>query len=200
LIAAPEKGWRIAALAAGGAAALLILAVAAFFWPGVPMYDTLAQYRQVLGGPVDDWHPPVMVRLWQLLHPLGTGAAPMFVLQVALYASGFALIVAALVRIGRWRAAMLTLLLALSPLLLGWQMVILKDSQMVAALLAAVGLVAWFPLRGNAIPPLVTASAAVLIAYATLLRGNAVFVTVPLTVLLLPTRKRLLPTAALFIA
>ena len=48
--------------------ALLIASVAALFWPGVPMYDTVAQYRQVLGGPVDDWHPPVMVRLWQLLH------------------------------------------------------------------------------------------------------------------------------------
>ncbi len=45
-------------------------------------------------APVDDWHPPVMVRLWQLLHPLGRGAAPMFVLQVALYAAGFALFVA----------------------------------------------------------------------------------------------------------
>ena len=85
--------------------ALLIASVAALFWPGVPMYDTVAQYRQVLGGPVDDWHPPVMVRVWQLLPPLAGGTAPMFVLQVALYAAGFALLVGSLARSGRWRAA-----------------------------------------------------------------------------------------------
>ena len=78
---------------AGAAAALLVASVAALFWPGVPMYDTVAQYKQVLGGPVDDWHPPIMVRLWQLPHGIPPGAAPMFVLQVALYAAGFALLV-----------------------------------------------------------------------------------------------------------
>ena len=48
--------------------ALLIASVGPLFWPGVPMYDTVSQYEQVLGGDVDDWHPPIMVRLWQLLH------------------------------------------------------------------------------------------------------------------------------------
>jgi hypothetical protein len=199
LTPAGGKYRAVTAIAAGFAVAVLIVAVAAFFWPGVPMYDTLAQYRQVLGGRVDDWHPPVMVRLWQLLHPLGTGTAPMFVLQVALYACGFALLVAALVRIGRWAAAIFAILLGLSPLLLGWQMVILKDSQMLAALLAAVGLVACFRLRGRAIPPLVTVATAALIVYATLLRGNALFVTVPLAASLLPTRKRPLLSVALFL-
>ena len=47
--------------------ALLIAGVAALFWPGVPMYDTVSQYEQVVSGDVTDWHPPVMVRLWQLL-------------------------------------------------------------------------------------------------------------------------------------
>ena len=187
----------MAAIGAGGAVALSIVAAAACFWPGVPMYDTLAQYRQVLGGPVDDWHPPVMVRLWQLLHSLGPGTTPMFVLQVALYAAGFGLIVAALVRTGRWWAAIFVTLLALSPLLLGWQMVVLKDSQMLGALLAAVGLVAWFRLRCRAIPWPVIAALVVLIAFATLLRGNAVFATVPLAVLLLPTRTKA-PISAVF--
>ena len=45
---------------------LLIASIAALFWPGVPMYDTVAQYRQVIGDMlVDDWHPPAMVRLWR---------------------------------------------------------------------------------------------------------------------------------------
>src|SRR5881275_3707109 len=90
--------WSAAAFVPAVLLIASIALIAALFWPGVPMYDTVAQYRQVLGGPVDDWHPPVMVRLWQLLHPLAAGPAPMFVTQVALYGAGFALIVAALVR------------------------------------------------------------------------------------------------------
>jgi hypothetical protein len=185
---------------AGGALALLIALIAAVFWPGIAMYDTVAQYGQVLSNEVDDWHPPIMVRLWQLLHPIAAGAAPMFVLQVALYAAGFGLIVAALVRIGRWRAAIAAAVLALSPLLLGWQMVVLKDGQMLAALLAAFGIVAHYRLTGRRVPIFSAAVAAVLIAYATLVRANAVFATVPLAVLLLPTRRRPVLAGALAVA
>ena len=169
---------------------MLIAAVAAIFWPGISMYDTVAQYGQVLTNDVDDWHPPIMVRLWQLLHPLAAGAAPMFVLQVALYALGFALIVAALVKIGRWRPAIATAVLALSPLLLGWQMVMLKDGQMLGAMIAAVGIVAHYRLVGRRVPIIAAAIAALLLAYATLVRANAVFATIPLAVLFLPIRKR----------
>jgi hypothetical protein len=115
------------------------------------MYDTVSQYGQVLTDPVDDWHPPVMVRLWQLLHPLADGTAPMFLVQVATYALGFALIVSALVRTGRWRAGIAAAILGLSPLLLGWQMVILKDAQMLGALVAACGILAHFRLADRKI-------------------------------------------------
>src|SRR5439155_21507438 len=63
---------------AGDAIALLIGLVAAAFWPGVSMYDTVTQYDEVLSNEFDDWHPPVMVRLWQLMHPFASGTAPMF--------------------------------------------------------------------------------------------------------------------------
>lgn len=169
--------------------ALLIGVVAALFWPGVPMYDTVAQYGQVLSGEVDDWHPPVMVRLWQALHPLGATTAPMFVLQVALYACGFPLIVAALVRGGRWGAAVAVAVLALSPLLLGWQMVVLKDAQMLGALLAGFGLLAYFGLAGKRVPIPVAAVVGLLFAYATLVRTNALFATVPLILWLAPRPK-----------
>jgi hypothetical protein len=155
------------------------------------MYDTVAQYRQVIGNMlVDDWHPPIMVRLWQLLRPLGTGTAPMFALQTTFYAAGFALIVGALVRCGRWRAAIAAAALGLSPLLLGWQMVVLKDAQMLGALLAAVGIVAYYRLQQRSIPPAAVVAAAILIAYATFVRANAAFATAPLIALLLPTRHR----------
>ena len=182
---------------AGGATALLIAAVAACFWPGVAMYDTVAQYGQVLGDPVTDWHPPVMVRLWQVLHRVADGTAPMFVLQVALYSAGFALVVAALARSGRRRAAAAAALLALSPLLLGWQMVALKDMQMLGALVAGLGVVGRYRLSSRRVPVAAAAVVALLLAYATLVRANALFATIPLTVLLAPTRSRPVATGAL---
>jgi len=175
---------------AGGSLALLIAALAALFWPGIAMYDTVSQYGQVLSNEVDDWHPPIMVRLWQLLHPIWAGAAPMFVLQVALYAAGFALIVWALVRTGRWRAAIAVAVLAGSPLLLGWQMVVLKDGQMLGAIVAAFGIVACYRGTDRRVPNSAAVVAALLIAYATFVRANALFATVPLALLLLPTRRR----------
>jgi hypothetical protein len=148
------------------------------------MYDTVAQYGQVLSGDVDDWHPPIMVRLWQLLLPLGRGTGSMFILQVGLYAFGFALIADALARCGRWRAAVATGVLALSPLLLGWQMIVLKDAQMLGALIAACGIIAHYRIRQRRISTVVAAFVALLIGYATLVRANALFATVPLTVLI----------------
>jgi hypothetical protein len=150
------------------------------------MYDTVAQYRQVLSNEVDDWHPPVMVRLWQLLRPLAPQAAPMFALQAALYMLGFGLLVAALARKARWKSAIAAAALGLSPLLLGWQMVVLKDAQMLGALVAAVGIAAHYRLQDRNIPFVAAATMALLIGYATLVRANAVFVTAPLAVLLLP--------------
>ena len=64
------------------------------------MYDTVAQYRQVLSGVYDDWHPPAMARVWALLTAFGPGATPMLVLQLATYWLGVGLIGGALARIG----------------------------------------------------------------------------------------------------
>ena len=74
------------------------------------------------------------------------------------------------------------------PLFLGWQAVVLKDAQMVAALLAATGIVGWWRLAGRRVPPPAVAAVVVLIAYATLIRAYAVFASVPLVVLLAPPR------------
>jgi hypothetical protein len=190
---------RIAPWIASGVLVLLIGAVAAAFLPGVAMYDTVAQYGEVLSNRVDDWHPPIMVRLWQLFHGIAPTTMPMFALQVVLYAVGFALISAALVRIDRPRAAIATVILALSPLLLGWQMVVLKDAQMLAALLAACGNIAHFRLSNRKMSVVAVAVTVLLICYATFVRGNALFATVPLAVMLLPTRRRPLVSSALVV-
>ena len=160
------------------------------------MYDTVAQYGQVLSNDVDDWHPPVMVRLWQLLHQLGGTTGPMFVVQAVLYGLGFALLVAVLARTNRWRAAVSAAVLGLSPLLLGWQMVVLKDAQMLGALLAAFGIVAHYRLAERRVPVLAAVAVTALILYATLVRANAVFATVALAVLLSP-RPKSMPAKAL---
>ncbi|WP_245708381.1 hypothetical protein [Sphingomonas palmae] len=165
-------------------AALLALATLLVFAPGYAQYDTVAQFGQVLSGAFDDWHPPAMVQLWTWLHPLGRGTAPMFAVQVALYWTGLGLIAAALP--DRWRQAGV-LALGTSPLFLGWQVVVLKDAQMIATALAATGLVAAFQLRGRPLPIAAVAIAALLLLYALLLRANAVFALAPMIAALAPT-------------
>ncbi len=104
---------------------------------------------------------------------------------------------AALVRSRRWAAAVAAALVAISPLLLGWQMVVLKDTQMLGALVAAAGIVAHYRLARRKIRIAAAAAVVLLIGYATLVRANALFATVPLTVLLLPTNKRPLISLAI---
>jgi len=171
---APPGHWPVFA-----AAALFLLSLA-LFWPGVAMYDTVQQYQQVLSGRYYDWHPPVMARLWSLLAPVAPGTPPMLVLQLALYWTGLG----ALARALGGGKAVAVLALGASPLFLGWQGVVLKDPQMVGALVCATGLTAAWRLRGRAIPWPVLGLVILCLIYATLVRANAAFSTVPLIVLL----------------
>ncbi|MBO9576872.1 MAG: hypothetical protein J7494_14155 [Sphingobium sp.] len=174
------------------AMALLLLSLLAFR-PGVAMYDTVRQYGQVLTGGYDDWHPPVMAWLWSLLHPLGAGTAPMFVLQLAGYWLGFGLFARAL---GGVRA-LFVLLVAVSPMFLGWQIVILKDAQLVAALACAAGLVAHWRLRGERLPRPARLLVALCLLYALLLRANAAFTVIPFAAFLLPPGRARLRVAVI---
>jgi hypothetical protein len=168
------------------AAAALGIASLALFWPGTAMYDTVAQYRQVLSGVYDDWHPPAMARVWALLAPLGPGATPMLVLQLGTYWLGLGLIAAALARTGRARSAIAILAIGLLPPFLGWQGVVLKDAQLAGVLLAAVGIIGWWRLARCRLPGAMLIPVALLLVYAVLVRANAVFVVVPLLVTLAP--------------
>lgn len=130
----------------------------------------------------DDWHPPAMARLWSLFGAHGTG--PMFALQLALFWAGLGGLAAALASVGRGRAAVAVLVIGVWPPVLGWQAAVLKDAQMLGALLAAVGLVAWWRLRGRAVPWPVVGAVVLLMGYAVLVRANAVFAVAPLAVML----------------
>ncbi|MGU3390247.1 hypothetical protein [Sphingomonas sp. M1A8_2b] len=177
---------RISSRSIGIMAAALCLASLALFWPGIAMYDTVAQYTQVLSRVYDDWHPPAMVRLWVLLAPLGAGARPMIVLQLATYWLGLGLIAAVLARTGRGRSAVAILVIGLLPPFLGWQGVVLKDAQLTGALLAALGIVGWYRLAGRPLSRAALIPVTLLLVYAVLVRANAVFIVVPLVVALAP--------------
>lgn len=163
------------------AGAALLCALSLFlWWPGVALYDSVAQYLQVLSGHYDDWHPPVMARLWAGLARVWPGAAPMFLLQMLLYWSGFGLIAAALARRGAKRAAAAVLLVGAFPLFIAWEAAVLKDAQMLAAMLGASGIVVWHRLDARRMGRAATVLVALLLVYATLVRANAAFATVPL--------------------
>ncbi|MEG8016688.1 hypothetical protein [Sphingomonas sp. LR55] len=167
-------------------ATALCVASLALFWPGVAMYDTVAQYKQVLSGVYDDWHPPAMARAWALLAPLGSAATPMLVLQLGTYWLGLGLIAAALARAGRSRSAVAIIVIGLLPPFLGWQGVVLKDAQLTGALLGACGIIGWYRLSHRPMPRALWVPTALLLAYAVLVRANAVFIVVPLVVTLAP--------------
>ncbi|WP_332908717.1 hypothetical protein [Sphingomonas mollis] len=169
-------------------AAALLLVSLAVFWPGFAEYDSVAQYAQALSGSYDDWHPPVMARLWAGLLVFGAGAGPMLVVQMATYWTGLGLIAAALMRAGRVRTGWAVVAVGLFPLFLGWQAVVLKDAQGAGAMLAAVGVVGWWRIDGRRVPSAVWVVAAVLLGYAVLIRANGVFAVAPLVAMLLPAR------------
>lgn len=188
--ATPPRNDPVAAARVGGATLLLLLGSVALFWPGLITYDGIAQFQQALSGQYEDWHPPIMAWLWHGLHTLfGGGAEPLLLLQLALYWAGFGLIAATLARTGRRRSAVFVVLVAVLPVFVGWQGVVLKDTQMLGAMLAAAGTIAWWRLRGAALPFAALAAAVMLLTYATLVRSNAVFATVPFVVLLFAPRR-----------
>ena len=161
------------------AAFLLFGATLAMRFPGVAMYDSVTQYEQATTGIYSDWHPPIMARTWALLNHLRHGTAPFFLIQMLLWWGGIGALSAALGRRQKHGAAAFALLVGIAPLWLGWATVVLKDAQMACCLVGAAGLVAHWRLGEKRMPRGAVALAVLLIAYATLVRGNAAFATIP---------------------
>ncbi|HEX4737375.1 MAG TPA: hypothetical protein VH331_07425 [Allosphingosinicella sp.] len=173
-----EAGRR--GLLHAGAALLLFLLFLALFWPGIALYDSVYQYEQALTGAYDDWHPPVMARLWSLLAHVWRGTGPMFLLQLGLFWLGIGLLAAACARRDHKWAGWAVLALGASSFLSCWMAAILKDVQMVGALTAAAGFVGWYLLQEQRLPAWAAVIVLLLLLYAVLVRANAVFAVVPL--------------------
>ena len=164
-----------------GAGALLCIVLSlALFWPGIALYDSVDQYSQALSGDYADWHPPAMAHLWALFAGWWPGGAPMLVLQLGLYWLGLGLLASASARRGAAAAGWSVLGIGAFLLTSCWMGAILKDSQMVGALAAATGIVGWFRIGERPLPWWAAAFALLLLAYACLVRANAVFAVVPL--------------------
>ncbi|ASN23187.1 hypothetical protein LK07_03120 [Streptomyces pluripotens] len=200
--------WGLAAVAV-----VCGYAVAAVFHPGYLSPDSTDQLLQALRQrPVTDWHPPVLVLLWRaLIHTTGAMSA-MAALQVAvLWAALWVLAVLVWRRTGSRGLSLAVLAVGLAPNIVNLTGVVWSDVHLAYVLLAAcaVALVA----RELPKDRLVSTRWALLtlgvlfLAYAVLVRKNAVPAVIPVFVLLVlgiwPTargRRRWFGAAGLLVA
>jgi len=162
------------------AAALAAGANLAIWFPGDSGPDAESQYLQAVTGQFDDWHPPIMARLWSAFRLLADGDGPMFCFQVVCYWAGLGLIAVTLARTGRWFAAWAMLGVGLFPSLLTTNIVLVGDVGMGATLLGAFAALFWCRAQNREIPPAIAVIALVLLLYGALVRANAIFAVVPL--------------------
>ena len=176
-----DAGARLRGSPAGNGRGLFVLVLLLFglnvllHYPGTMSSDSNYQYEEVISGHVTDWHPPVMVWLWSLLRFFGDGPAPLLLLHLALYWCGFGLLADAVRRSGHPRTALLMALAGAFPPFIHINANVIKDVGMVSSWIAAFGLMYWFRVQDRRVPVLWGLVIAVLTAYGTLVRGNALF-------------------------
>lgn len=182
--------WRFLPFVPLLAACLATLA----YWPGLVTWDSLRQYDQALSGAFDDWHPPIMEWIWRQMLPLAHSPAPMLILQLSLFALGFALLILWALRKG-WRLRAIALpCCALMPISIALMGTVLKDSLMAGALLSATGLVALAETsRAGPATRAARIAALLLCLFAATLRFNAFLAVLPLAVWALPPSFRATP-------
>lgn len=163
-------GWVLASLVFS-----LFVVNAALHFPGVMSNDSIGQYRQALSGQYGDWHPPIMAWLWSYARWLGEGPAPMLLLHLALYWSGFGLLADGLRRADHPRTALALTLAGAFPPFLYVNAQVVKDVGMAVTWLAAAGLLFWFRVQHRRVPWAWALAIAALVFYGTMVRTNAVF-------------------------
>ncbi len=153
----------------------VLLAVAIAFWPGYVTVDGIDQLRQGRMGVYNSWHPPLLSWLWGRLDSLWPGPQSLMLLQCGLFCLGIGLLAWRFTRSAAGAAVVLaTGLFPVNFKLLGE---VGKDTQLAAALLAAVGLLAWAERRESRWP---IAPALLLCFYGCAIRHNALPAAAPL--------------------
>ncbi len=186
------QGARLLAFAAPYGVLLIALAGSLAYWPGLVTWDSLRQYDQALSGEFDDWHPPIMEWLWGQFLPLAHSPAPMLLLQIGLYACGFAMLIRVVSGKRRVEAAVVVACCAVQPIVIALMATIIKDSLMTGALLCAVGLVALAErdFVSRRMDGLARGLALLLCLFAAALRFNGFLAILPVALWALPLRWR----------
>lgn len=178
-----RSGW-VWDVVLGGLSIVWAVVFVRLYAPGRVNVDIANQYAQATGAiPFSDWHPPVMAVVWRGLIDLTGEQASLFVLQTGLIAASCWVLGVIIHRCGapRW-VSLLGPAVMVTPWTLSQMSMLWKDTQMAAALLAAVMLLTvarlvpktwllWVPALG-------------LLIYAVGLRKNAVFAIIPIAVYL----------------
>ncbi|MFJ5995883.1 hypothetical protein [Streptomyces sp. NPDC092370] len=201
--------WGTAAVAA-----VCCLATILVFAPGYLSPDSLDQLRQAEGKkPLTDWHPPVLSLVWRALIAVTGSIASLLVLQcLVLWAALWVLAVCVRRLTGSRGAAPAVLGLGLAPFVLTFAGVVWKDVHAAFALLAACAVAFTGLLLRDGAPrrPAVRWGllwlGVLFLAYAMLVRKNAVVAAIPVFVMLVlalwgtPGRRTWLKCAAALVA
>jgi len=166
---------------------MLMLANILYRFPGELKFDAMIQYDQVISGIYNDFHPPVMTRLWSLLHPIADGTAPIYVAHLAMYWSAFMLLGYELHRRSRAIAGLVVVALGATPVLIMMNINVVSDVGLASSFLLVVGL--WLQVqRLGRWTAATVVLVALLLSYGTLIRANAVFAVPPLLLLIFGSR------------
>lgn len=169
-------------------------------FPGLMTNDSVNQYAEAVSGRYTDWHPPVMAWLFSVLMRIHEGPAPLFVVHLMGYWTGWWLLADATRRSGRANLAFLIPLAGLFPTFVFLNASLNKDVGMVAAWLPAIALLYWYRTQGRRVPLLAGLVIAALLTYGTLVRSNAVFALGPLLLLALAPERWLRNTRLMIAA
>jgi hypothetical protein len=161
--------------------AAIIAAILNFvaFYPGLLHHDAWAYFKAARDWDFTNWQPPLLGFLWIPLQKIHYGPQPMFVLFVAGYWSGFALLAAAIAERDRTLAAF-AFLAAFWPMAINFNGQLVKDVSMAICLLLAAAIAAglefgWIKRRRIAIPFLW-----LFFALGAFMRANSLFALPPL--------------------
>ncbi|MBR0556555.1 glycosyltransferase family 39 protein [Ciceribacter sp. L1K23] len=154
-------------------------------FPGEMNPDSQSQLEQAMTGTYNDWHPPIMARLWSLFLSVSDGVWTMFVFQMVCWALAFVLLALTLARLGHRVGAWAVFLVGFFPPFLMQIVNIHKDVGLAATVMLAVALVARTRLAGEKTPLWAAVIAGLLLLYAGLVRTNGWFVVLPVALWML---------------